>query len=111
MVSKAFQGVSRVINFIETSFQCLLILVSTDSQKRTAYDRSGGDPEDRFGGGGMSSFFNQGNGRAGADGEINPEELFNMFFGGGGLGGGFGGPGTTFSFGPGGPGWWLSAIT
>jgi len=56
----------------------------------------------------MSSFFNQGDGRAGFDGEINPEELFNMFFGGGGLGGGFGGTGTSFSFGPGGPSQWLS---
>ncbi|KAL9713544.1 Chaperone protein dnaJ [Leucoagaricus gongylophorus] len=92
-------GADEAFKMVSKAFQVL-----SDSQKRTAYDRSGGDPEDRFGGGGMSSFFNQGNGRAGADGEINPEELFNMFFGGGGLGGGFGGPGTTFSFGPGGPG-------
>lgn len=80
-------------------------MLYTDPQKRAAYDRSGGDPEDRFGGGGMSSsFFNQAGGRgggAGFDGEISPEELFNMFFGGGG---GFGGPGATFSFGPAGPG-------
>lgn len=78
-----------------------------DPQKRAAYDRSGGDPEDRFGGGMSSdfgSFFNQGAGRthgASFEGEISPEELFNMFFGGGG---GFAGPGATFSFGPGGPG-------
>lgn len=89
----------------EYSFSTAVINASCllDPQKRAAFDRSGGDPEDRFGGSGMSSFFNQGTGRAGGasfDGEISPEELFNMFFGGGG----FGGPGTTFSFGPGGPG-------
>lgn len=80
-----------------------------DPQKRAAYDRSGGDPEDRFGGGMSSdfgSFFNHGAGRSQAsfEGEVSPEELFNMFFGGGGFGGGFGGPGATFTFGPGGPG-------
>ena len=36
------------------------------------------------------------------DGEISPEDLFNMFFGGGGMGGGpfgggFGGPGGAFA--------------
>lgn len=95
-------GADEAFKMVSKAFQVL-----SDPQKRAAYDRSGGDPEDRFGGGGMSSsFFNQGAGRAGAsfDGEISPEELFNMFFGGGGLGGGFGGPGATFSFGPGGPG-------
>lgn len=46
----------------------------------------------------MSSFFNQGGSRTQFDGEISPEELFNMFFGGG-----MGGPGATFTFGPGGP--------
>lgn len=84
--------------------------IFTDPQKRAAYDRSGGDPEDRFGGGAGSpadfgSFFGHGGGNRSAatfDGEISPEELFNMFFGGGG--GGFAGSGTTFSFGTGGPG-------
>ncbi|KXN87425.1 hypothetical protein AN958_08856 [Leucoagaricus sp. SymC.cos] len=95
-------GADEAFKMVSKAFQVL-----SDPQKRAAYDRSGGDPEDRFGGGGMSSaFFNQGAGRgASFDGEISPEELFNMFFGGGGgLGGGFGGPGATFSFGPGGPG-------
>lgn len=80
MVSKAFQ-------------------VLSDPQKRAAYDQSGGDPEARFGAGssGMAQNF------AGArqfDGEISPEELFNMFFGGG-MGGGNVGPfATGFGGGP-----------
>ena len=45
--------------------------------------------------------FPQGGG--GFQGEINPEDLFNMFFGGGGMGGGpFGGQANVFTFG--GPG-------
>lgn len=90
MVSKAFQ-------------------ILSDSQKRAIYDQSGGDPDSRFGGGGgdagepMARHFNFG-GPGGFDGEISPEELFNMFFGGqmGGMGGGgfgpFGGPGMFFLF-------------
>ncbi|KAF5350228.1 hypothetical protein D9758_007789 [Tetrapyrgos nigripes] len=67
-------------------------------------------PEDRFGGmpsrssGFATSPFAGG---GGLDGELSPEDLFNMFFGGGGAafgGGGFGGGPTVFtaSFGPGG---------
>lgn len=62
------------------------------------FDRSGSDPEDRFGG--MSSRapsgFAPGPFGGGFDGELSPEDLFNMFFGGGG-GGGF----STFGGGPG----------
>ncbi|GJJ11306.1 hypothetical protein Clacol_005538 [Clathrus columnatus] len=88
--------------------------VLSDPQKRSIYDQSGGDPESRFGGGGgggdggehMAQHFRFGGG-PGFEGEISPEELFNMFFGGGqmGMGGGgfgFGGPVFTTSFGPGG---------
>ncbi|KAG1846943.1 hypothetical protein C8R48DRAFT_423574 [Suillus tomentosus] len=90
MVSKAFQ-------------------VLSDSQKRATYDQSGSDPESRSGG--MSS---RGPGFSaspfGGEGEISPEDLFNMFFGGGGMamnrgfgGSPFGGgPVFTASFGPGG---------
>lgn len=75
-----------------------------DKEKREKYDRFGGDPDSRFGGGGapQSSPFSGFGGRAasgggpgaargGWDDEISPEEMFNRFFGGGGMGGGFGG--------------------
>lgn len=80
-----------------------------DPQKRAIYDSSGGDPDSRFGGRPSSQGFATspfGNGATGFDGEISPEELFNMFFGGGGGGGPFGpgfgggglggGPGASF---------------
>lgn len=79
MVSKAFQ-------------------VLSDSNMRAAYDRHGADPESRFSG--MSSSARGPGFRThpfsgnGVDTEISPEELFNMFFGGGMGGAGFGGPGT-----------------
>ena len=82
--------------------------VLSDPQKRATYDRTGGDPDSRSfpsssGGGGGSPFGNgfPGGARGGpmfAD-EISPEDLFNMFFGGGGLGGGFNG--GIFADGPG----------
>lgn len=79
MVSKAFQ-------------------VLSDSQKRAIFDQSGSDPEDRTAGrsSGFSGFSSSPFGNGG-EGEMSPEDLFNMFFGGGGGGfggaGGFGGPG------------------
>lgn len=91
-------GADEAFKMVSKAFQVL-----SDPQKRAAFDQSGGDPEARFGAGssGMAQNF------AGArqfDGEISPEELFNMFFGGGmNGGGGFGGgPIFTASFGPGG---------
>lgn len=73
-----------------------------DPQKRAAYDQHGSDPEMRSSG--MPSFSRGSPGFArsqfagGTDGEISPEELFNMFFGGGGFGGGGfgGGPGECY---------------
>lgn len=92
-----------------------------DPDKRAHYDRYGGNPESRFSSAASSSGFGGGSpfgrgfagrrpGGMGGGAEVTPEELFNMFFGGGGagmrgspFGGGFGGPGMqTFSFGPGG---------
>ncbi|CAD6900199.1 unnamed protein product [Tilletia controversa] len=85
--------------------------VLSDPDKRAAYDRYGGDPDDarsaagaqaaRAGGGGFpAQQF-----RGGFGDEIDPTEIFNMFFG---TGAGMGGVhmnmnGQTFSFGGGGP--------
>ncbi|KAH8883433.1 DUF1977-domain-containing protein [Thozetella sp. PMI_491] len=91
-----------------------------DKEKRDKFDRFGTDPDSRFAsaqqenpfagfarrgpaaGGGMGP---RGGGGAWEE-EINPEELFARFFGGGGFGpGGFGGfdtgPQFAFNFGPG----------
>lgn len=64
--------------------------ILSDKDKRSMYDRFGGDPESRSGGASAASAanfsrFNGGGMRPGAFGqEIDPEDLFNMFFGGGG---------------------------
>jgi DnaJ homolog subfamily B member 12 len=74
---------------VSRAFQIL-----SDADKKAAYDRTGSDPDSRFGqGAGPSSPFSgfarsPGRGPMFED-EISPEELFNRFFGGGG---GFGGP-------------------
>ncbi len=99
-------GADEAFKLVSKAFTIL-----SDADKRAAYDRFGGDPEQRFpsssssaaasgfGGGGHPGFRT----RAGPGGmfgeEIDPQDLFNMFFGGGGMGGGFGGGGTTFHFG------------
>lgn len=85
-----------------TAFQLVskAYLVLSDEGKKEIYDRSGRDPDSRFGGGGggggppqSNPFAGFGGARAGGRGggweeEISPEEMFNRFFGGGG--GGFG---------------------
>ncbi|KAL4259076.1 DnaJ subfamily B/C chaperone co-factor [Pleurotus pulmonarius] len=102
-------GADEAFKMVSKAFQVL-----SDADKRAVYDRSGGDPEDRYAGmpSRASGFgggpFGNGNGMA-FESELSPEDLFNMFFGGGGMAGGnvrgfqFGGPGVfTASFGPGG---------
>ncbi|KAF7308841.1 J domain-containing protein [Mycena kentingensis (nom. inval.)] len=95
-------GADEAFKLVSKAFQVL-----SDPQKRSIFDRSGSDPEDRSSGMPSPSSFRGGGG--GYEGELSPEDLFNMFFGGGaqfgngGFGGGFGGPTVfTTSFGPGG---------
>lgn len=79
--------------------------VLSDPVKKSKYDSFGGDPDNRFGPGsssasGSSPFSgfarspsSSSSGRPGGpmwEEEISPEEMFNRFFGGGGLGGPFG---------------------
>lgn len=73
--------------------------VLSDADKKAQFDRFGGDPDSRFGGGSQpasspfSGFARSPGGRGGGpmfEDEISPEELFRQFFGGG-MGGGFGG--------------------
>ncbi|WPH02198.1 Hypothetical protein R9X50_00505300 [Acrodontium crateriforme] len=107
-----YEGADEAFKMVSRAFQIL-----SDEDKRKKYDKFGGDPESRFGGGGASAaasgaspfsgFASQrGPGmRAGGpmfEEEISPEELFRQFFGGGmGMGGPFGG--GLGGFGGGGP--------
>lgn len=54
----------------------------SDPQKRTVYDQYGDDLSSRASGTGCSGFSRAGGGLFGE--EIDPQDLFNMFFGGGG---------------------------
>ncbi len=96
MVSKAFQVLSGSYLVLRCPWRSLNIF-GTDPQKRAVYDRSGGDPESRFGGmspsGPSSGFPASAFGGTTFEGELSPEDLFNMFFGGGG--------GPAFTTGPG----------
>jgi len=72
----------------------------SDPQKRTIYDRYGDeDPDNRGGGGGGARGPGGVHFRRGE--EVNPEDIFNMFFGGGMPGGGQGFHVRTNGFGPG----------
>ncbi len=79
---------------VSRAFQIL-----SDAEKKSKYDRFGGDPDNRFGSGAaapsspFSGFARSPGGGGGPmfEEEISPEELFNRFFGGGMGGGPFGG--------------------
>ncbi|KDN43187.1 DnaJ-domain-containing protein [Tilletiaria anomala UBC 951] len=96
-------GADEAFKLVSKAFTIL-----SDPDKRGAYDRFGGDPEQRFAAsssnaagaaGGPGMRFRGGPGMFAE--EVDPQDLFNMFFGGG-MGSGFGPGGATFSFG--GPG-------
>ncbi|RMJ27820.1 ER associated DnaJ chaperone [Aspergillus sp. HF37] len=106
-------GADEAFKMVSRAFQVL-----SDEDKKSRYDKFGGDPDSRFtpsaGPSGASPFSGFSARPAGAGGpmfdeEISPEELFNRFFGGGfggGMNGGFspfGGPQYVFNMG-GGPG-------
>ncbi|KAI4151919.1 MAG: hypothetical protein L6R39_001933 [Caloplaca ligustica] len=105
-----YDGADEAFKLVSRAFQVL-----SDAEKKQKYDRFGGDPDNRFSAGAASSAspFNgfarsPGGGRGPMfEDEISPEELFNRFFGGGGMAGGpFGfdtGPQFVFNLG-GGPG-------
>ncbi|RMZ77527.1 hypothetical protein DV737_g4315, partial [Chaetothyriales sp. CBS 132003] len=108
-----YEGADEAFKMVSRAFQIL-----SDSDKKSRYDKFGGDPDNRFSSSGAAaasspfSGFARSGGRAGPmyDDEISPEEVFNRFFAGGGFGGpfgmagnGFGGPQFVFNMG-GGPG-------
>lgn len=84
---------------VSRAFQIL-----SDEDKKSRYDKFGGDPDSRFNpgasaasgaspfsGGGFGGGFPRSRGGPAFEEEISPEELFNRFFNGGlgGMGGGF----------------------
>lgn len=92
-----YTGADEAFKKVSRAFQIL-----SDPDKKSKYDKFGGDPESRFSGASASSgaspfsgFASQraprGGGGSMFEEEISPEELFRQFFGGGMGGGGFGG--------------------
>ncbi|KAL1586656.1 hypothetical protein WHR41_04654 [Cladosporium halotolerans] len=110
-----YTGADEAFKKVSRAFQIL-----SDPDKKSKYDKFGGDPESRFSGAsasGASPFSGFASQRAPRGGpmfeeEISPEELFRQFFGGGmgggpfggGPFGGFGGNGFVFNMNGGGPG-------
>ena len=78
----------------DEAFKALGLAYATlsDAQKRTIYDRYGEEDPDNRGGGGGGGFGRRGGGGGGGNvhfngQNVNPEDIFNMFFGGGMPGG------------------------
>ncbi|KAM0795095.1 hypothetical protein BDR22DRAFT_872695 [Usnea florida] len=98
-----YEGADEAFKMVSRAFQVL-----SDAEKKEKYDRFGGDPDNRFGPGSaaasspFSGFAARSPGRGPMfEDEISPEEMFNRFFGGGGMGAGpFGGGGPMFNDGP-----------
>ncbi|KAI9754259.1 MAG: ATP-dependent RNA helicase mtr4 [Chaenotheca gracillima] len=101
-----YEGADEAFKLVSRAFQVL-----SDPEKKTKYDRFGGDPDNRFGSGSAAASASPfggfgrtpGSSRQGPmwEDEISPEEMFNRFFNGG-MGGGFGpfGGGNMFTSGP-----------
>ncbi|CAI7572197.1 unnamed protein product [Penicillium bialowiezense] len=102
-----YEGADEAFKMVSRAFQIL-----SDEDKKSKYDKFGGDPDSRFQPGpsassGASPFSGFGGGGfprggAGFDEEVSAEEMFNRFFNGG-FGGMGGGPQFVFNMG-GGPG-------
>ncbi|KAA6410508.1 MAG: hypothetical protein FRX48_05930 [Lasallia pustulata] len=100
-----YEGADEAFKMVSRAFQIL-----SDADKKSKYDKFGGDPDNRFGPGAASAsspFSGFARSPAGGRGpmfedEISPEELFNRFFGGGGgftpFGGGMFDTGPQFVF-------------
>ena len=89
-----YEGADEAFKMVSRAFQIL-----SDEEKKSKFDKYGGDPDNRFGPGAAPSSPFSGFARSPSGGrgpmfedEISPEELFNRFFGGGGMGGGGFGP-------------------
>jgi len=100
-----YDGADEAFKMVSRAFQIL-----SDADKKSRYDKFGGDPDNRMGGGGgggggapspFSGFAQSRGGQRGGmfEEEISPEEMFRQFFGGG-MGGPFGGGGGLFDTGP-----------
>ncbi|KAI9801306.1 MAG: hypothetical protein M1833_002876 [Piccolia ochrophora] len=99
-----YEGADEAFKLVSRAFQVL-----SDADKKSKFDKFGGDPDNRFGPGSasasspFSNFARSASSRQGPmwEEEISPEEMFNRFFGGG-MGGGFGSPfgGGLFDTGP-----------
>jgi DnaJ family protein B protein 12 len=110
-----YDGADEAFKMVSRAFQIL-----SDSDKKSKFDKFGGDPESRTAQAASSPFSGFARSQGGGAGpfggfggsdegpEISPEELFRQFFGGGmGGGGGFPGlfdTGPGFVFNMGGPG-------
>ncbi len=83
-----YDGADEAFKMVSRAFQIL-----SDSDKKSKFDKFGGDPDSRFGGGGASAspsspfegFARSAGAQRGPmfEEEISPEELFQRFFGGG----------------------------